>query len=329
MPKLEATTHWLRAGTKGAPTGVDRTNKIILGYVVAQEGPFLEPAPRGEFDEKSLRQIVTLMKQRHKGMKSRFGHPNLSDDGLSKFMGRGRTPRMSTVLAEVNGKEVELLAVRADMHLAESAFEGNPNGNLGDYVLKRAEEDADSFATSLVLEVEEEWRLDSHKQRRKYDGGPNDGKEMPPLWRPRAIHASDFVDSGAAASSFLSADILAGLPDTIVRQGCELLDAQFMGQERKVVEARLNAFRDRYLSLRFGDVEEQITAAIHGPLSVAFAKDRQRAIESGELLTGNGVEHPPVGKLASGDKPAEPPEPKAEEPDDGMAVELYLLAEAE
>jgi hypothetical protein len=252
---LPTKPHWLRASTKGGPVGVDRTNNAVLGFVVAQQGPFLEPDPRGEFDEKSLRQIVVLMKKNANGTKSRLGHPTLSDDGISKFMGRALNPRMDSVV--VDG--VELLAVRADLYLAESAFEANPNGNLGEYVLQRAEEDPNSFASSLVLQIEEEWRLDNHKQRRKYEDGPNMGKDMPPLWRPLSIHATDLVDSGAAVTSFLSADILAGLPDAIVRQGCELLDAQFSGLPRNVVEARLGAFVQRYLNHRYGEPEAEQT----------------------------------------------------------------------
>lgn len=246
-----AAKKWLRTEFRGM-TGVDRENRAILGYVVAQEGAFLEPDPRGEFDEKALKKIVTLMQKSKAGTKVRLGHPTLSDDGISKFMGRAKNPRMDSV--KVDGQT--LLAVRADMYLAESSFE-TPNGNLGEYVLQRAEEDRDSFSSSLVLMAEEEWRLDSHKKRRLYEEGPNAGKEMPPLWRPTAIHASDIVDSGAAVSSFLSADMLASLPDAMLRQGCELLDAQFHGKDREFVKSHLSAFVDRYLSHRYGEVDDE------------------------------------------------------------------------
>src|SRR5205085_185023 len=58
--------HWLRTEPRAAARGigVDRKAGAILGYVVAQVGPFLEPEPRGEFDEKSLRQVVALMSQK-------------------------------------------------------------------------------------------------------------------------------------------------------------------------------------------------------------------------------------------------------------------------
>jgi hypothetical protein len=258
--KIPAKPKWLRANVTGQTLGVDRERRAIMGYVVAQEGAFLEPDPRGEFDEKSLKQIIALMRKNSDGTKSRLGHPTLSDDGISKFTGRARNPRLDTVSVMQDGKQVELQAVRADLYLAESAFEANPNGNIGEYILQRAEEDPNSFASSLVLDTEEEWRLDNHKQRRKYEDGPNAGRDMPPLWRPLAIHASDIVDSGAAVTNFLSADILAGLPDAIVRQGCELLDAQFAGQAREVVEARCSAFLNRYLAYRFPEAAEALEA---------------------------------------------------------------------
>ena len=67
------------------------------------------------------------------------------------------------------------------------------------------------------------------------------------------LHANDVVEEGDATNSFLSADILASLPDAIVRQGCELLNAQFPNQPREVVQARLSAFVERYLSHRYGE----------------------------------------------------------------------------
>jgi hypothetical protein len=257
---------WLRANARGM-VGVDRANKAVMGYVVAQEGKFLEPNPRGEFDERSLRSIVALMAKNKNGTKSRLGHPTLSNDGISAFLGRAKNPRLDKVV--IDGQE--LLAVRADLYLADSAFEGNPNGNIGEYVLQRAEEDPNSFATSLVLQSDEEWRLDTHKRKRTDENG----QELPPLWRPLSIHASDVVDSAAACHNFLSADQLASLPDALVRQGCELLDAQFSGKDRAFVSAHLSAFTERYLNHKFGEPEETESAPV---------EDSQPADEATALL---------------------------------------------
>ena len=261
--------HWLRAATQGA-VGVDRVNKAILGYVVAQEGPFREQEPRGEFDDKALKQIVKLMKANAGGTKSRMGHPTASDDGLGKFLGRAHNPRMDAVQVMRDGKPVELLAVRADLHLSATAFEGNPNGNIGEYVLSLAEKDPAAFGSSLVLRVEEEVRLEKNGTRKLDEAG----NPMPPLWRPLEIHASDVVDEGAAVDSMLGT---AGMPDSLLRQGVQLLDAQFAGQSREAVKTRLVAFLERYLTMRFDD-EPEVTAT-EPPAEVTVTADEDLLLD--------------------------------------------------
>lgn len=250
---LPAEPTWLRANTAAATVGVDREQRAILGYVVAQEGVFLEPDPRGEFDETSLRQIVKLMKAKPGGTKVRFGHPGLSSDALGSFLGRAKNPRLDSVTVQRNGEAVTLKAVRADLYFSASAGEGNPNGNLADYVMNLAEEDSDSLGSSLVLEPLEELRRDNHGKPKMDDNG----KALPPLWRVNRIHASDLVDQGATVDGLLSAGIeVDGLPDAVVRQATELLDRQFGDCSRDVIEARLGAFAQRYLNWKFGEKEE-------------------------------------------------------------------------
>jgi hypothetical protein len=140
-------------------------------------------------------------------------------------------------------------AVRADLHLSETAFESNPNGNLGDYLLDLAEEDPDALGASLVLRTDQEFRLDEKGRRAK---GP-DGEDLPPLWRPKALHAVDVVDTGDATRSFLSAGVdWFSLPDSVVRQASILLDQQFGSDaDPAVVRARCQAWLDRCLELRY------------------------------------------------------------------------------
>src|SRR5688572_71622 len=96
MPRvMPEKTDRLRAGAKGRPIGVDRDNKVIRGYVVAQLGPFKSEG-RGEFDEKSLAMIQELYKGAPAGLKARFAHPSESNDGLGKFLGRSRDAFLST-----------------------------------------------------------------------------------------------------------------------------------------------------------------------------------------------------------------------------------------
>lgn len=256
---------WLRAATAGA-SAVDREKGIIHGVILAEEGPFKSEG-RGEFDRKAIRQIVSLAKGKSGGLKSRFAHPTLSDDGLGKFLGRFHDVKSDVILREAgqddSGKPLlkEVLAARGDLYLDKTALEESPNGGkpLGLYVMDLAESDPEAFGTSLVLQTEQEHRLDKQGRPLKDDAG----KELPPLWRPTLLHASDIVDTGDATNSFLAADI-DGLPDALVRQGCEMLNRQFDGKPREVVESRLNAFVNRYLAFRYGDEVDPVTEQASG-----------------------------------------------------------------
>jgi len=256
MP-LTKIPNWQAAGLKAAAReiGVDRDNRRLNGFLVAEEGPFRSEG-RGEFDRPALREIVRLMRAEPKGLKSRFTNPTLSSDGLGSFLGRARNPRREKVTRETPGepgKLREVEAVRADLYLSNTAFEGNPNGNLGDYLLDLATEDPDAMGASLVIQADEELRMD--KKGRPLED--EDGHQLPPLWRPKALHAVDVVDTGDATRAFLSAD-LAGLPDGIVRQATAMLDQQFGDAPREVAEARVMAWLNRWLDLRYGPDTEGI-----------------------------------------------------------------------
>src|SRR5262245_5501711 len=199
MPKAE--THWLRAGVAGKPEGVDRAAGMLRGYVVAQLGPFKSDG-RGEFDDKSLEMIVELGNAAPKGLKSRLGHPTLSEDGIGKHLGRSRDYRMGKALDARTGKMVK--AVRGDLVFDSSAHD-TPHGDLAGYIMNLAESDPLALSSSLVLETDQVMRLEE-------DGTPKlgpDGEPLPPLWRPTKLHASDIVDTGDAVDGLLSAGELA------------------------------------------------------------------------------------------------------------------------
>jgi len=201
--------------------------------VVAQEGIFKDE--RGKFTKRSLEKIVELGNAESKGVRVRFGHPTLSDDGLGKFMGRATNFRIES--------DSGMLSVRADMSMNDTAMSPPPNGGrpLGEYVMELADTDPDAFSSSLALYVEE---LDPEDE-----GEPN-------VWIPRRLVASDVVDTGDAVDAFLSPEQIDDLPTGIVHNATKLIDRQFEGQPRDVTEARLTAFVERYLSYRYGKAEE-------------------------------------------------------------------------
>lgn len=257
MKTLPVRPEYLRAMFLGKPgIGVDREAKIIRGVVVAEEGPFKSEG-RGEFDRPALAAIARMGNEKAAGLKSRWTHPTLSSDGLGHMLGRmknfrvEKSTRTEPLAANTGGmsqviREIEL--VRADLHLDSTAFK-TPSGDLATYVMDLATSDPDAFGSSLVLKTDTEMRLDKKGVPLKGE----DGEMLPPLWRPTSLHAVDVVDTGDATNSFLSADILDGLPDAAVRKGCELLDTAFSGATREVVKARAEAWLSRYLSHRFGE----------------------------------------------------------------------------
>lgn len=252
MSTMPTLPRWDRLQARGDAIGVDREARVIRGYVVAEAGPFKTPG-RGKFDEAGLARIIALMNARPAGTKSRFAHPGLSADGIGTFLGRARNARVDGARA------------RADLHLDPSAFT-SPSGNLGQYVMDLAESDPEAFGSSLVLQAEKVYTLDD-QGRRKTD---EKGNELPPLWLPTKVHASDVVDEGEAVHhGFLSIDT-GGLSDAVLWEGAALLDQLFAGQPRAAVEARCREFLTRYLERRYGTPD--------GP---AAARLRLRLVELG------------------------------------------------
>ncbi|MEO1528077.1 MAG: hypothetical protein AAFX06_21815 [Planctomycetota bacterium] len=221
----------------------DRENNVLPGYVVAELGDFGDG--RGHFSEDSLKKIVELGNASERGLKSRLAHPNMSEDGVDKHLGRAKNFRLS----DNNTK------VRADLHFAPSALDTPVGGGkpLGIYVMDRADEDSGAISSSLVLRT--------NKLERGEDA---DGERMPPLWIPEELMATDIVGEGAAVHGDLLSlegldELLEGssrkLPNRVALAASEYLNQLFPDADREVVESRFNRFRDRYLSRRFGAVE--------------------------------------------------------------------------
>jgi hypothetical protein len=168
--------------------GVDRTFKhnrgigAIFGYAVLAKGKLNDGDVRDwEMDDISLDQVVDLGNKAKLGIKSRFGHPNMSAESLGTFLGR----------AKIFRKDGDI--VRADLFFDETAYK-TPNGDLATYILDLAENDSNAFGTSMVFDADLAYRLEE-------DGTPKkdkDGKNLPALVRFTKLFASDVVDDPAA-----------------------------------------------------------------------------------------------------------------------------------
>ncbi|MCK5161651.1 MAG: zinc ribbon domain-containing protein [Candidatus Aureabacteria bacterium] len=176
-------------GIKEGANGVDRqyedknSKGIIKGFAVMSKGNVKDM--RGwVIDDKTLDQIVSAGKAHKKlGLKSRFGHPNMSDTALGTFLGRAKN--------FVKDGDI----VRADLYLSKTAY-STPKGDLASYVLDLAEKDPEAFGTSVCLgEYELEDQIITKEQK---DEGVTD---LAPLLRVKTLETVDAVDSPAANNS--------------------------------------------------------------------------------------------------------------------------------
>lgn len=195
----------LRVLTKSnSPKIVDREGGdfgagLIRGLSVITRG---EALGHGMWiDDVFLSQVEAALQANQKtGLKSRFTHPDLSADGLAKFLGR------------VKGGHVDGDQVFTDLHLAKSAHR-SPDGDLAGYVLDRTEEDPGGFGASIVfyrdLEAETEFALSNgatadDRGRVGWDGfkSPDEANANNyPHARLAALEATDLVDEPAANPS--------------------------------------------------------------------------------------------------------------------------------
>ncbi len=117
------------------------------------------------------------------GVKVRFTHPSLSDDGLGKFLGRATN-------ATTDGH-----AVRADIHLSQTA-RTTPDGNLADYILDMAELHPDACGVSIVfvpdLQAQAEFQAAN-----PISPDPDNVSNLPHA-RLSKLEAADMVDDPAA-----------------------------------------------------------------------------------------------------------------------------------
>jgi hypothetical protein len=169
-------------GIKEGKSGIDRAYEddkykgVIRGFAVMTQGNVKDM--RGwEIDGITLSQIVEAGNKSQLGLKSRFGHPNMSSTALGTFTGRAKNFRKDGDIA------------RADLFISKTAYE-TPDGDIASYVLDLAEKDPEAFGTSVVLG---EFDLEYADEKKK-----KDGKDLPPKLRVSSLMAVDVVDDPAA-----------------------------------------------------------------------------------------------------------------------------------
>ena len=136
-------TRWFRANNKSDKmkgATVDRENGAIYGVSVCTEGEAL--GHDVWLDNAFIADVVSLGKAVKKGVKARFGHPNMSGEALGTYIGRF-----------MNFRQEGTKAV-ADLYFDDSA-KVSPNGDLVDYLMTLAETSPDVFGASIVFSIKD------------------------------------------------------------------------------------------------------------------------------------------------------------------------------
>jgi hypothetical protein len=115
---------------------IDKENGILKNVLVVQEG---EAKGHNLFlNQEFLENTAKLGNENTKGIKARFGHPNMCSTALGTYIGRYKNFRKQ----DTN--------VVADLYLDKSARIA-PNGNLYDYILELAATNPDMFGSSIAF----------------------------------------------------------------------------------------------------------------------------------------------------------------------------------
>lgn len=165
------------------PAEINREQGFIKGVVLCQTG--IAKGHNLYIDSDFLNQLATKGNEQSKGLKARFGHPNIFSTALGTYLGRYKNFR------------VEENKTIADLYFDKSA-KSSPNGNLYDYVFDLADNNPDMFGVSIAFEP--------GKSLGKHELNSKEGKtnyfDIPSI---EILYAADLVDDPAATNGLFEA----------------------------------------------------------------------------------------------------------------------------
>lgn len=258
-----------RSASRRPDLQIDRATGVLRGVSVIERGAAI--GHDFDIDEQTLTQVMEHGNRAPAGIKSRLTHPNACHDGLGREAGRCRNFRLS----EAGDR------VLADLHLLD-ALARSPEGDYRTWLLDIADEDPGQIGMSVVFSGTKDQPLDRNGEPTR----GNDGRPLPPVFRVKALHASDVVDSPAAnrRGLFGTAELAAGATAMLDRAIAAYPIAGGLQEPDYVAIAQLGALTgaaaftagDRTINLSNDDT---LTKA------AAFAE---------RYLTRRGIRHDPI-----------------------------------
>lgn len=227
-PNPNTTPRWLRSlpiEAFAAAGNIDAENGIIPEVVMAREG---EARGHGfHIDEEFIDDLVAYDTRYFSiiGLKSRFGHPNASEETMGKQLG------VFFNFRKRKGNDGKMEAI-ADLHLLDAAENSPTHPGMKSWVMQMAQERPDFIMSSIVFQPGYFYQRRENGRKHKLEPNPNywlDG-EMWLNFQPDLgnIYASlgehyftDLVESGAVTDRLLSTSVN---PHMLVSQMDEFLD---------------------------------------------------------------------------------------------------------
>lgn len=224
-PKNDDMKKWFSTGfTGGGVAKVDKDKGHLKGMVSVRQG---EAKGHGMWcDATFIQQVADAINGTDdKGLKARFGHPNMCSDALGTFIGRWKNAAVSKIKVpagyrggpDEEGDDVEC---RADLFLSTTAKD-TPSGDLYQYVIGMATKEPDMCGASIVFSRDRDAErafYDANQEeftvkdasgkvvetKKQFKSPDSNNKRNLPHARLKALHAADIVDDPAATEGMFS-----------------------------------------------------------------------------------------------------------------------------
>lgn len=286
---------------RAKPGEVDAKAGIIRGCKICSEG---EAKGHGVcLDSEFIDTVAAQGAAAKRGLKARFGHPNMCSESLGTFVGRFMN---FTTGSTMRADGTKAACVFADLHLSESAKE-SPSGDLYAYIVSMAKNEADMFGTSIVFSQVNRYRRHqsgSKVYQKRQDGSRNDEYDQiggPDFVECKTLIACDCVDDPAANDGLFSAfsgEIVAGQITQFLDLNPQVFE--ILEQSPEIVEAvakhgrrfdqfltRYRAYRATTITTQEHNMDLQALKTEHPELVVALTAEIVAGLHQEELAAGN------------------------------------------
>jgi len=234
----------------GLPDGarVDAAKRTIFGAKALEVGPLNAGDSRPwKVDEITLEQLQRLATAKNGGTKMRFAHPNMSNDGMGRHIGRAVNARI------VRDNGPAYVAIDATLN----AKGGQRTQDMVSHVLDLADNAPEDFGLSIAPILD----------REAMNKITPDENGLVPI-RLKALQAIDFVDDPAATRGGLF-DLHSEELQDLPAQATNLLDTFFHSSPAEVIRQRFGEFLDIYLKNRGADMADQPNAGAESEKKIA------------------------------------------------------------